>query len=221
MSPLVISTLVIVLGTVALVWFVNRDRKKPAAARWPATFLVTSFGAPLSLALAAEIMPVDRQTKDTIGLVILCAWALYLIGGIIGCFFAWSYPQRVARREFRAALARGEIHPYPLLSAEGVAKRAAVVCGALFMIIFGTILTNTSPAPIESNPTLISVGIPCMYGFIGIVAAAWFIQTRRVKHRDADYESALEKQHTKLATEAAAAYRNGFDDGQSKSSITA
>jgi hypothetical protein len=88
------------------------------------------------------------------------------------------------------------------------------------MIIFGTLLSSTSPAPIESNPAFISVGIPCMYGFIAIIAAAWFIQNRRVSRRDADYESALEKQHTKLAAEAAAAYRNGFDDGQSKSSIT-
>jgi hypothetical protein len=220
MTPLAIVTLVIVLGTAALVWFVNRDRKKPFASRWPATFLVTSFGAPLSLALTVEIMPLDRETKDTVGLVILCTWALYLVGGIIGCFFAWSYPQRVARREFRAALARGEIHPYPLLTAEGVTKRAAATCGAAFMIIAGTIVTNTSPEPIESNPALLTVGLPCMYGFIAIVAAAWFIQTRRVKRRDADYESALEKQHTKLAAEAAAAYRNGFDDGQSKSSIT-
>jgi predicted signal transduction protein with EAL and GGDEF domain len=88
------------------------------------------------------------------------------------------------------------------------------------MIIFGTILTNTSPAPIESNPAFLTVGIPFMYGFIAITAAAWFIQTRRAKRRDADYESALENHHQKLAAEAAAAYRNGFDDGQSKSSIT-
>ncbi|WAH99746.1 hypothetical protein [Arthrobacter sp. MMS18-M83] len=220
MSPLAITTLVVVLGTAALVWFVNRDRMKPFASRWPATFLITSFGAPLSLLLTVEIIPLDRQTKDVIGMVLLCAWALYLIGGIIGCFFAWAHPQRVARREFRAALARGEILPYPLLSPEGVVKRAAFICGALFMIIFGIMLTSTAPASIESSPFVYTVGIPCVYGCIAVVAGAWFIQSRRVKRRDADYESAIENHHRNLAAEASAAYRNGFDDGQSKSSIT-
>jgi len=50
--------------------------------------------------------------------------------------------------------------------------------------------------------------------FTIIVALAWWIQHRRDNPRDEDFYKAQERQLERLAQENIAAYRNGFDNGQ-------
>lgn len=200
--------------TAFFVWLINRDKKKSLAKRWPPTFGVTLFGCFFGVLMLLYSLGLPTDVAGNIGNIFAGLWIIYFLAGLVGCFLAWAHPGRMERKAFRNSLAEGLPTPLPMISAQLMAIRVGVVCFLLmFVVVLVTVLSVEPNAPSGSIPFEL-IMIAGTYPSMAMVAAAWWIQRRRVIRRDEDYRTAQDRQLERLAQENSAAYRNGFDDGQ-------
>lgn len=196
--------------TLLMVWLINRDKTAGLAKRWPPTFGVTLFGCFFGVLLVIFSLRLPEEVLGAAGEIFALLWAIYLLAGLVASVVAWTHPGRAERKAFRNSLAEGLPAPLPMITAQRMAIRVGIICFALTMIAILTKDPDTRP---ESMP-LELIMISGVYPSMAIVSLAWWIQHRRVKRRDEDYGTAQDRQLERLAQENRAAYRNGFDDGQ-------
>lgn len=214
MRASIILGIVVLAVTALMTWQINRDKTAGLAKRWPPTFGVTVLGCFFGVLLVIFSLRLPIETLEAAGEIFALLWVVYLVLGLVACVVAWTHPGRVERKAFSNSLAEGLPTPLPMITAQRMATRVGIICFALiFVALLIFVLTQDPNVPPESAPLemLITAGI---YPAMTIVALAWWIQHRRVKRRDEDYRKAQERQFERLAQENSAAYRNGFDDGQ-------
>lgn len=203
-----------ILGiTVFLTWAVNRDKKAGWSKRWPPTFGVTLLGGFFGVLMVVFSLRLPDETLGAAAEVFAVLWIIYLVVGSVACGVAWTHSGRVERKAFRESLAEGLPVHLPMVTAQRLATRVGIICFALIFVALLVVILSQDPTASKTAPLemIMAAGI---YPSMVVVALVWWIQTRRVKRRDEDYRTAQERQIERLAQENSAAYRNGFDDGQ-------
>lgn len=215
---MVASTLIgagILAITALLVWRINRGRKTTLTRRWPPTFFVSLLGSFFGAVLVIFSLGLPQETASNTGEVFALVWVLYLVAGLVGCCVAWTHPGRMERKAFRESLAKGLPTPLPMISAQRMATRVGVICFLAMFVVVVAVTGTTEPDTSAAEEPLLEIIVIIGTCVTGIAAAAtWWIQRSRVARRDDDYRKAQESHLDRLAQENSAAYRNGFDDGQ-------
>lgn len=214
MSWSIFVGLAVLALTALLVWRINRGRKTGLAKRWPPTFAVTLLGSFFGVVLVIFSLGLPKETASSTGEVFAFVWALYLVAGLVGCFAAWTHSGRVERKAFRESLTKGIPAPLPIISAQRLSLCVGVLCFLAMFVIVVAVAGTTGPDTSRAQDPLENIVIigTCVTGIAA--TTTWWIQHRRVARRDEDYRKAQEYQLERLAQENSAAYRNGFDDGQ-------